>query len=75
MAEPYALGIADAARQIREKHLSPVTLAQSLLNRIDRMEPALQAWVTIDREEVLRSSGNQDWMGIRWGPFMAFPLG
>ena len=43
MAEPYALGIADAVRQIREKQLSPVTLAQSLLGRIDRLEPALQA--------------------------------
>ena len=38
MAEPYALGIADAARQIREKQLSPVTLAQSLLRRIDHLE-------------------------------------
>ncbi len=53
MTEPYALGIAEAARQIQENRLSPVTLAQSLLSRIDRLEPALQAWVTIDREEVL----------------------
>ena len=60
MAEPYALGIAEAARQIREKQLSPVTLAQSLLGRIDRLEPALQAWVTIDREEVLGAAQQRE---------------
>ena len=77
MVEPYALGIAVAARQIREKQLSPVTLAQSLLSRIDRLEPALQAWVTIDREEVLgaaqeRESGLD---GDSLGPLHGIPIG
>ncbi len=60
MTEPYALGIAATARQIRERHLSPMTLAQSLLNRIDRLEPELRAWVTIDREEVLNAAKQRE---------------
>ena len=77
MAEPYALGIAEAARQIREKQLSPVTLAQSLLARIDRLEPALQAWVTIDREEVLGAAQQResDLDGDSTGPLHGIPIG
>ena len=77
MVEPYALGIADAARQIREKRLSPVTLAQSLLSRIDRLEPALQAWVTIDREEVLAAAQQResDLDGGSLGTLHGIPIG
>ena len=53
MAEPFGLTVAQAAQQIRQRTLSPVTLAQSLLERIDALDPSLRAWVTIDREEVL----------------------
>ena len=77
MAEPYALGIAAAARQIREKQLSPVALAQSLLSRIDRLEPALQAWVTIDREEVLGAAQEREagLDGGSLGPLHGVPIG
>ena len=53
MPEPYQLSVAEAAGEIRSGSLSPVELAQSLLGRIDALEPSLRAWVTIDREEVL----------------------
>ena len=56
MAEPYTLTIAQAADQIARRELSPVTLATSLLDRIDALEPVLKAWVAIDREEVLRAA-------------------
>ena len=77
MAEPYALGIAVAARQIREKQLSPVALVQSLLGRIDRLEPALQAWVTIDREEVLNAAQQRESSldGGPLGPLHGIPVG
>lgn len=72
MAEPYTLGVAAAAREIKEQQLSPVTLARSLLDRIDALEPALKAWVTIDQEEVLgaaqqRESQQQGSTGILHG--------
>ena len=53
MPQPYELTVAQAAQQIKDKNLSPVDLAQSLLDRIDATDKDLQAWVTIDREEVL----------------------
>jgi aspartyl-tRNA(Asn)/glutamyl-tRNA(Gln) amidotransferase subunit A len=53
MAELFDLSVAEAAKHIRNKQISPVALAESLLDRIDSLEPILHAWVTIDREEVL----------------------
>ena len=56
MTTPYRLGVAAAAQQVRAGELSPVTLAESLLERVDTLDPTLQAWVTIDREEVLTTA-------------------
>lgn len=49
MAEPYELTTYDAASLIRQHDLSPVTLVESLLERIDLIEPQVRAWVTLDR--------------------------
>lgn len=47
------LTIAGAASAIRERTLSPVDYARSLLARIDQVEPRVQAWFTVDRDAVL----------------------
>jgi len=60
MPQPYELTVAQAAQQIKEKALSPVDLAQSLLDRIDATDKDLKAWVTIDREEVLSNAKERD---------------
>jgi aspartyl-tRNA(Asn)/glutamyl-tRNA(Gln) amidotransferase subunit A len=60
MAEPYSLGVAEAAKQMRDRQLSPVALAQSLLDRIEALDPTLKAWVTIDREEVLTTARQRE---------------
>jgi len=52
--EPYKLTLAEMIRQIQGRKLSPVTLMNSLLKRIDSLEPALKAWVTIDRQSILQ---------------------
>ncbi len=56
MPDPFSLGVAAAAQEIRDKALSPVSLAESLLDRIDSLNPVLKAWVTIDREEVISAA-------------------
>ena len=56
MPDPFDLGVAGAAQEIRDKVLSPVSLAESLLERIDSLDPALKAWVTIDRQEVISTA-------------------
>ena len=53
MPQPYELTVSQAAKEIKAKDLSPVELAQSLLDRIEATDKELKAWVTIDREEVL----------------------
>ena len=53
MAELFQLTVSESADQIKQGNLSPVALAQSLLDRIDYLDSSLKAWVTIDREEVL----------------------
>ena len=78
MVEPFQLTIAESAEQIRQGTLSPVTLAQSLLDRIADLDPALKAWVTIDREEVLSTARERELdleQGRVLGPLHGVPVG
>src|SRR5262245_5683756 len=50
---PEDLSLAEAASLIRAGTLSPVEYAESLFRVMDRIEPRVQAWVTVDRERVL----------------------
>ena len=43
MPELYDLTASEAGNQIKQRHLSPVDLVESLLARIDALEPALKA--------------------------------
>jgi aspartyl-tRNA(Asn)/glutamyl-tRNA(Gln) amidotransferase subunit A len=53
MPEPYELTATQAARHILTGQLSPVELAESIIGRIDALEPSLKAWVYLDPEAVL----------------------
>jgi len=78
MSEPFNLTVTEAAEQIRRGSLSPVDLAQSLLDRIDALDPALKAWVTIDREEVLSIARQREQelsSGGPKGPIHGVPVG
>lgn len=52
------LTLTEAASQIRSGKLSPLEYTRSLLDRIDRVEPRIEAWVTIDRDAVLKEAAN-----------------
>jgi aspartyl-tRNA(Asn)/glutamyl-tRNA(Gln) amidotransferase subunit A len=78
MTEPYRLTLSEMIQQISRKRLSPVTLAESLLNRIDFLEPSIQAWVTVDRGKVLeeaRRCEKEITRNRRRGPLHGIPLG
>ncbi len=78
MSEPYHLSVSESADQIKRGQLSPVDLAQSLLDRIDSLDPTLQAWVTIDREEVLNTARQREEELARGevrGPIHGVPVG
>ena len=55
-AEPCMLTLTEASRSIREGKLSPVELTLSCLAMIDRFEPQVKAWVTLDRDGALREA-------------------
>ena len=54
--EPYRLSLAEASRMIWRGTITPTRLAESLLDRVERLEPVVEAWVTVDREAVLEAA-------------------
>ena len=60
MAEPFELTASEAARRMRRRELSPVEFAESVLQRIDALDPALTAWVYVDRESVLLEARSKE---------------
>ena len=78
MTEPYELSVVEAAAQIRQGSLSPVTLAESLLARIDTLDGDVQAWATIDRDSVLTAARQRETEvagGGPLGPIHGVPVG
>ncbi len=56
MADLHELTISEIASRIRDRTLSPVALAESLLSRIQATDPVLKAWVTVDADAVLQQA-------------------
>ena len=53
MTKLHELGVAEAAKAIREESVSTVALMEALLSRAETMEPALRMWVTLDPASAL----------------------
>ena len=78
MPQPYELSVAQAAKSIAAGEISPVDLAESLLDRIERLEPGLTAWVYLDREAILteaRKKSEEVKSGAALGPLHGVPIG
>ena len=60
MPQPHELTVTQAANLIRSREISAVELAQSLLDRIETLEPSLKAWVYLDRTAVLAEAEARD---------------
>jgi aspartyl-tRNA(Asn)/glutamyl-tRNA(Gln) amidotransferase subunit A len=74
----YALGLVEAAERIRAGRLTATALVEAHLQRIDAVEPAIQAWVAVDRAGALEAAAQLDGEGARgrWrGPLHGVPLG
>ena len=56
MSDLAEISASEAARRIRAGSLSPVDLLAACLERIDKLEPAVQAWVTLDRDVAMRAA-------------------
>ena len=78
MTELHKLGVAEAAKAIREGSASPVALMEALLSRAETMEPALRMWVTLDPEAVLEQARERECaLGVAGdtGPLHGVPIG
>ena len=78
MTPLHKLTVAEASTQISEGGLSPVSLAEALLHRIDLLDPSLEAWVTVDKPGVMEAATRLDQelkaQGPR-GPLHGIPVG
>ncbi len=76
MTELAFLTVAEASELIRSRRLSPIEYATALLARIERIEPKLNAFVTLDPERALagaRSAEDEIAAGRYRGPFHGIP--
>src|SRR5882724_7186803 len=74
----HTLDAIDAARAIREKVLSPVDLVEALLERIERIDGRLQAWVLVDHDgarRAARQAADEAARGTFRGPLHGVPFG
>lgn len=76
MTEP--LTITDAAPRIRSGELTPSELLEQCLRRVDVYEPAVKAWVHLDRERARRNAErltDEVKRGQHRGPLHGIPVG
>ncbi|WP_274918479.1 amidase [Streptomyces sp. WZ-12] len=76
--QPHELSLAAAAEAIRAQELSPVELVDSVLDRIEQVEPRLGAYVTVTAELARRSarSAERETADGRFrGPLHGIPMG
>ena len=67
----------DLANQIREKKISPVEVVKDLLGAIDRVNPEINAYVTVDKEGALAQAKKAEkavMEGLDLGPLHGVPL-
>jgi aspartyl-tRNA(Asn)/glutamyl-tRNA(Gln) amidotransferase subunit A len=78
MAHPYELTLTEAAEAIKSKTLSPTELLESLLARVEQLEPKLTAWATLT-PDLARQSAKQAEAEIASGgqrtPLHGIPFG
>ncbi|MEU1669879.1 amidase [Streptomyces sparsogenes] len=76
--QPYELSLTAASEAIRTRKLSPVELVDSVLDRLETVEPRLEAYVTVTPEQARRAArkAEQDVAAGRLrGPLQGIPMG
>lgn len=71
------LPVLEQARLLRERELGPVELAETYLRRIERLDPQLNAYVTVTADRALedaRAAAEQLGRGGEAPPFLGVPL-
>ena len=76
MSALHELTGTEALERFRAGRLSPVTLMEALLERIDQREPTIQAWVRIDRDGAMDAAraAERSWRNGSAGPLCGLPI-
>ena len=72
------LSISEAAELLRRKEISPVDLATACLDRIERLNPVLNAFITVTHESAMagaRAAEDEISRGNWRGPLHGIPIG
>ncbi|MFE0043344.1 amidase [Streptomyces albireticuli] len=75
---PYELTVAEAAEAVRTRRLSPVELVDSVLERIEHVEPRLRAFTTVTAgpaRRAARRAEDEIAGGLLRGPLHGIPAG
>jgi aspartyl-tRNA(Asn)/glutamyl-tRNA(Gln) amidotransferase subunit A len=75
--DPAALTLAEASERVRKKAISPVDLAKACLQRIDQLNPRLNAYITVTAETALARARDleAEIQRGRWrGPLHGIPI-
>lgn len=75
--DPTTLTIREASMRMRQGGLSPVELTEAYLERIDQYDPALNAFITLTRDEALaaaRQMADEQRTGNWRGPLHGIPV-
>lgn len=56
MTALHTFGVAETVRRIRQREISPVDVVQACYQQIERLEPQLMAWVTLDQQRALQAA-------------------
>jgi aspartyl-tRNA(Asn)/glutamyl-tRNA(Gln) amidotransferase subunit A len=78
MSELYFLTIAEAAKLIRTRKLSPVELTQAYLHRVQALDPQINAFITLTGERALEQAQQAEaeiTAGRYRGPMHGIPFG
>lgn len=76
--DAHKLSLSEASRLIRLRELSPSELLEALLRRIERLEPHIESWVTLDRERARATAdtlAREAEAGRLRGPLHGIPVG
>ncbi|MGW7510851.1 amidase [Streptomyces massasporeus] len=76
--QPYEMTLAAAADAIRARQMSPVELVDSVLERIERVEPRTGAYVSVTAERARRAAREAEddiAAGRHRGPLHGIPMG
>lgn len=78
MTELHTLGVARLAELVRQRAVSPVVVVEDCLQRIEALEPELQAWALLDRQGALAAAQRCEQAlqrGAAVGPLCGVPVG